>query len=60
MEKLHADTLQELDRRFNRLVDDCVDEVRLFDVQRNEMLQLFQDQSEPLKRVYCTNEYLKV
>lgn len=52
MEKLHADTLHEMDQRFRRLVDECVDEVRTFDVQRNELLRLFQDQNEPFKRVY--------
>lgn len=43
MEKTHREALLELDNRFGRMVDECVLEVKRFDVQRGELLQLFRE-----------------
>lgn len=43
MEKTHREALLELDNRFSRMVDECVHEVKRFDVQRGELLQLFRE-----------------
>lgn len=56
MEKTHREALLELDNRFSRMVDECVYEVKRFDVQRGELLQLFREPDSERRKQPVTGQ----
>lgn len=56
MEKTHREALLDLDNRFSRMVDECVCEVKRFDVQRGELLQLFREPDTERRRPPVTGQ----
>lgn len=58
MEKTHREALMEMDNRFSRMVDECVYEVKRFDVQRGELLQLFREPETERRKQPVTGRQL--